>query len=98
MAKQILIKPIITEKAEDLSENKGQYTFIVAKNANKIEIRKAIEQQFSVTVNSVNTINMPSKRKNRNTRSGILKGTVSGYKKAIITLPEGEEIDFFGDI
>ena len=98
MAKKILIKPIITEKAENLSENLGQFTFIVAKKANKVEIRKAIEEKFSVTVNSVNTLNMPSKTKNRNTRSGVLKGSVSGYKKAIITLSEGETIDFFGDI
>jgi len=98
MAKKILIKPIITEKAENLSENKGQYTFVVNKKANKVEIRRAIEEQFSVSVNSVNTMIMPAKKKNRNTRSGILKGSVSSYKKAIITLTEGEEIDFFGDI
>jgi len=98
MAKKILIKPIITEKAENLSENRGQYTFVVNKKANKVEIRQAIEQRFSVSVNSVNTMIMPSKKKNRNTRSGILKGSVSSYKKAIITLAEGEEIDFFGDI
>ncbi len=98
MAKKILIKPIITEKAENLSENRGQYTFVVNKKANKVEIRQAIENQFNVSVDSVNTLIMPAKRKNRNTRSGILKGSVSSYKKAIITLSEGEEIDFFGDI
>ena len=98
MAKKILVKPIITEKAEILSENFGQYTFIVNKKANKVEIKKAIEEQFNVAVDSVNTINMPSKTKNRNTRSGILKGSVSAYKKAIVTLSEGETIDFFGDI
>ena len=98
MAKKILVKPIITEKAENLSENFGQYTFIVNKKANKVEIKKAIEEQFNVAVDKVNTINMPSKTKNRNTRSGILKGSVSAYKKAIVTLSEGETIDFFGDI
>ena len=98
MAKKILVKPIITEKAENLSENRGQYTFVVNKKANKVEIRQAIESQFNVSVDSVNTMIMPAKRKNRNTRSGILKGSVSSYKKAIITLAEGEEIDFFGDI
>lgn len=98
MAKKILVKPVITEKAENLSENKGQYTFVVNKKANKVEIRRAIESQFNVSVSSVNTMIMPSKKKNRNTRSGILKGSVSSYKKAIITLAEGEEIDFFGDI
>jgi large subunit ribosomal protein L23 len=98
MAKNIIIKPIITEKAETLSENMGQYSFIVAKTANKVEIRKAVEKQFNVSVDSVNTINMPKKSKSRNTRSGVVKGSVSGYNKAIITLSEGENIDFFGDI
>lgn len=98
MAKKILVKPIITEKAEALSEGLGQFSFIVAKNANKIEIRKAVEAKFNVSVNSVNTINMPRKAKSRNTRSGVVKGSVSAYKKAIVTLSEGENIDFFGDI
>ena len=98
MAKKILVKPIITEKAEILSENLGQYSFIVNKKANKVEIRKAIEEAFGVNVESVNTINMPSKRKNRNTRSGILRGSISAYKKAVVTLSEGDTIDFFGDI
>jgi len=98
MAKQILIKPIITEKAESLSENLGQYTFIVNKAANKVEIKNAIEAAYSVSVDSVNTITMPSKKKNRNTRSGVLKGSIPSYKKAIIKVSEGEEIDFFGDI
>ncbi len=98
MAKTIIIKPIITEKAEILSESLNQYSFVVNKKCNKIEIKKAIEEMYSVNVSSVNTIVMPSKSKNRNTRSGILKGQVSSYKKAIITLAEGEEINFFGDI
>jgi len=98
MAKTILIKPIITEKAEILSEKLNQYSFVVDKKSNKIEIKKAVENMYSVNVSSVNTMLMPSKSKNRNTRSGILKGRVSSYKKAIITLAEGEEIDFFGDI
>ena len=98
MAKQILIKPIITEKAERLSEGLGQYTFIVNKAANKVEIKNAIEAAYSVTVDSVNTITMPSKKKSRNTRSGVTKGSIPSYKKAIIKVTEGEEIDFFGDI
>ena len=72
MAKNIIIKPIITEKAETLSENMGQYSFIVDKRANKVEIRKAVEKQFNVSVDSVNTINMPKKSKSRNTRSGVV--------------------------
>lgn len=98
MAKDILIKPIISEKAESLSESLGQYSFVVNKKANKIEIQKAIESLYNVNVASVNTLVMPAKAKSRNTRSGLIKGRVSSYKKAIVTLSEGEEIDFFGDI
>ncbi|HFC00526.1 MAG TPA: 50S ribosomal protein L23 [Phaeodactylibacter sp.] len=98
MAKKILVKPVITEKAEDLSENMGQYTFIVNRKANKVEIRKAIEEQFNVAITSVNTINMPAKAKSRNTRSGVLKGSVAAYKKAIVTLAEGETIDLYGEM
>lgn len=98
MAKEILIKPIISEKAELLSESKNQYSFIVNRNVNKIEVRNAVEALYNVNVASVNTMIMPAKAKNRNTRSGLIKGRVSSYKKAIITLADGEEIDFFGDI
>ena len=99
MAKQnILIRPIITEKAERLSEGLGQYSFVVDRRANKIEIGKAVEKMYEVTVESVNTMIMPGKSRTRNTRSGVQRGRVSPYKKAVVTLAEGEEIDFFGDI
>ncbi|MEZ5042270.1 MAG: 50S ribosomal protein L23 [Saprospiraceae bacterium] len=98
MAKTILVKPIITEKAEKLSDALNQYSFVVDRKANKIQIRKAVEEMYGVTVDAVNTMVMPSKSKNRTTRSGNVRGRVSSYKKAIITLTEGEEIDFFGDI
>jgi large subunit ribosomal protein L23 len=98
MAKTILIKPVITEKADLLTERRNQYTFVVNKKANKLEIKKAVENTYSVTVEAVNTLIMPAKEKTRMTRSGQLSGRVSAYKKAVVTLPEGEEIDFFGDI
>ncbi len=98
MAKTILIKPIISEKSELLSGDKSQYSFIVNKDANKIEIRKAVEKMYSVNVDSVNTMIMPKKSKMRNTKSGVQKGAKSSYKKAIVKLSAGEEIDFFGDI
>jgi large subunit ribosomal protein L23 len=98
MAKTILIKPLITEKSEMLSENLNQYSFIVDKKSNKIEIKKAVEEMYRVSVESVNTMVMPGKLKNRSTRSGLLRGRVSSYKKAVVKLSEGEEIDFFGDI
>lgn len=98
MNKQILIKPIISEKSELLSDGLSQYSFVVNKKANKIEIKKAVEKEFSVGVDSVNTMIVAPKAKNRNTRSGLIKGRTSAYKKAIITLKEGETIDFFGDL
>ena len=98
MAKQILVKPLITEKADLLTEDLNKYVFVVNKNANKVEVRNAVEKMYSVKVASVNTMIMPGKTKNRNTRSGVLRGTVSGFKKAVVTLKDGEEIDFFGDL
>lgn len=98
MAKDILIKPWITEKTERTSERLNQYTFIVNKKVNKIEIKKAVEEKYGVNVESVNTIIMPAKAKSRNTRSGILKGRKPSFKKAVVTLGAGEEIDFYGDV
>lgn len=89
---------MITEKSESLSEELVQYSFVVAKKANKIEIKSAVEQLYGVTVESVNTMIMPGKTKIRNTRSGLQKGKKSSFKKAIVRLSEGEEIDFFGDV
>jgi len=93
-----LIKPIITEKAEKLSEGLRQYSFVVDKAANKIEIRKAVEAMYGVNVESVNTVVMPGKFKSRTTKSGVLRGRRPSFKKAVITLSKGEEIDFFGNI
>ncbi len=96
--KNILIKPIITEKSESLSQKRNQYCFMVHKKANKIEIKKAVEAMFSVSVESVNTMIVPAKAKSRNTKSGILRGRKPSYKKAYVTLSSGEEIDFYGEI
>ncbi|MFK7932726.1 MAG: 50S ribosomal protein L23 [Saprospiraceae bacterium] len=95
---QILIKPIITEKSERLSEGLSQYSFVVNRRANKIEIKNAIADMYNVQVKSVNTMVMPGKTKSRNTRGGLSRGITASYKKAIITLEEGEEIDFFGEL
>jgi large subunit ribosomal protein L23 len=92
------LKPIITEKAETLSEKLGQYSFVVDRKANKLEIRKAIEKLFNVSVRSVNTMIVPGKERSRYSRNGVQKGTKSAYKKAIVTLTDGEKIDFFADI
>lgn len=97
MAKNILIKPVVSEKAELLSENQNHYTFVVMKTANKIEIRNAVEARYGVNVDRVNTAIMPGKAKNRSTKSGMLKGRVPAFKKAIVTLSEGETIDLYNE-
>lgn len=98
MSRTILIKPIITEKAEKISEDHNSYSFVVDRKANKIEIKKAVEAMYNVAVESVNTLVMPAKSKTRSSRSGVVEGRKPAFKKAIVTLGEGEEIDFFGDL
>ena len=99
----ILIKPIVTEKMTSLSgekfADKGfRYAFVVKKEANKIEIKNAIEKQYGVTVDSVNTMVNNGKIKSRNTRAGVVHGRVKRFKKAVVTLKKGETIDFFAGI
>ena len=92
---QILIRPILTEKILKLSEEQGKYAFVVARDANKIEIKRAVEKKFDVTVDSVRTINVRGKSKQMNTRRGITRGKRADWKKAIVTLRSGDSIDFF---
>ncbi|MHA7877642.1 MAG: 50S ribosomal protein L23 [Bacteroidota bacterium] len=93
----ILHRPLITEKVSSFNE-KGVYGFIVDKRANKVEIRKEVEKAYGVTVNSVNTIRYASTRRTRYTKSGITRGKQAAYKKALVTLKEGEVIDFYNNI
>ncbi|MEO0310431.1 MAG: hypothetical protein RIQ89_88 [Bacteroidota bacterium] len=93
-----LKRPIITEKATRLSEKTGKYSFVVAKEANKIEIKNAVEKMYNVTVEEVNTITMPAKIKTRYTTKGMTVGRKGGIKKAVITLKKGETIDFYSNI
>ena len=91
----VLVRPIITEKMLKLQETEGKYGFVVSLNANKIEIKSAIEKKFDVSVDSVSTIVVKGKAKQSNTRRGITKGKRPDWKKAIVTLREGDKIDFF---
>ncbi|NDV95039.1 50S ribosomal protein L23 [Dysgonomonas sp. 521] len=95
----ILIKPILTEKQTMISEKfPNRYGFRVAPSANKVEIKKAVEELYGVSVVSVNTIKYNGKLKSRYTKTGVIKGKTPAFKKAIITLKEGESIDFFSNI
>ena len=93
----VLKKPLVTEKVSALNE-KGRYGFIVDINANKVEIRKAVEKMYGVNVKSVNTINVMGKVKARYTKTGLQIGRRPNYKKAIVTLAEGEVIDFYSNV
>jgi large subunit ribosomal protein L23 len=95
MARDILIRPIITEKS-DKATNNGVYTFVVDRKTNKLQVAKAVEAMFNVSVSGVNTTVIPGKTKSRSTRSGVVKGVKPAYKKAFVTLQEGEKIDLFG--
>ncbi|PCJ84156.1 MAG: 50S ribosomal protein L23 [Flavobacteriales bacterium] len=94
----ILIKPVVTEKMSQQGEKLNRYGFIVDKNANKIQIKDAVEQAYSVQIEAVNTMNYGGKKRSRNTKSGIITGKTNAYKKAIVTLAEGDEIDFYANI
>ena len=95
---EILLKPIVTEKMTSQGDKFNRYGFIVAKNANKLQIKKAVEELYSVTVDSVNTMRYGGKVKTRNTKSGLLVGKTASMKKAVITLAEGNKIDFYSNI
>jgi large subunit ribosomal protein L23 len=94
----ILIKPIVTEKMERLTDKINQYGFVVDKRANKLQIKKAVEELYGVTVDSINTMRYGGKWKTRYTRAGYIVGRSSSFKKAIVTLKEGEKIDFYSNI
>ncbi len=95
LTEAILIKPILTEKMLALQESKSKYAFQVALQANKIEIKTAVERKFDVLVEKVHTIKVKGKSKRMNTRKGITRGNRADWKKAIVSLKEGYTIDFF---
>jgi large subunit ribosomal protein L23 len=94
----IIIKPIITEKMTAQAEKLNRYGFIVDKKADKLQIRKEVEDLYGVKVDSVNTIRYAGKRKSRYTKAGFVEGRTNAYKKAIVTLKEGQAIDFYSNI
>lgn len=93
----ILKSPLVTEKVSALNE-KGKYGFIVDVNANKVEIKQAVEKMYGVNVAKVNTMRVMGKQKVRYTKAGTLAGQKPNYKKAIVTLAQGEVIDFYSNV
>tara|TARA_B100000749_G_scaffold278512_1_gene269329 strand:+ start:1398 stop:1688 length:291 start_codon:yes stop_codon:yes gene_type:complete len=94
----ILIKPVITEKMTEQSETFNRFAFVVDRSANKIEIKKAVEETYDVTVESVRTMVCIGKKRTRGTKSGFISGRTKTYKKAIVSLSEGDTIDFYSNI
>ena len=95
---EILVKPLVTEKMTDQSERFNRYGFVVDRRASKPQIKKAIEELYDVTVESVNTMVYGGKVKSRYTKGGIITGKTVSYKKAVVTLAEGDSIDFYSNI
>ena len=94
----VIVKPVITEKMTDKGEKLNQFGFIVDGKANKIQIKSEVEDLYGVRVLSVNTMKYSGKSKSRYTKTGIISGKTKAFKKAIVTLAEGETIDFFSNI
>ena len=94
----VIIKPIITEKITKESEISNRFGFVVDKKANKVEIKRAVESAYGVSVVAVNTMNYRADRTVKYTKSGLISGKTNAYKKAVVQVKEGETIDFYNNI
>ena len=95
---EVLVKPILTEKANAQQEKLRRYAFKVDRRANKLEIKKAVEEFYAVNLVDVNTAVVPGKNKTRYTKAGFIQGMKGAYKKAMVTVAEGETIDLYSNI
>ena len=95
---EVLVKPILTEKANNQQEKLRRYAFKVSRKANKLEIKKAVEEFYGVSVVEVNTVVVPGKNKTKFTKAGFIQGVKPSYKKAYVTVAEGETIDLYANI
>lgn len=94
-----IVKPLVTEKMTATTDKfSNRFGFIVRPEANKLEIKKEVENLYNVTVVDVNTMNYAGKRKSRYTKSGVINGRTNAYKKAVVTLKDGDYIDFYSNI
>ena len=94
----VLVKPIVTEKSNSLSDKRRTYAFRVDRKANKLEVKKAVEDFYGVTVLEVNTVVVPAKAKSKFTKAGFISGRTPAYKKAYVKVAEGETIDLYSNI
>lgn len=94
----IMITPIVTEKANAISEKNNRYLFKVTPDANKFQIKDKVEKMYDVKVVAVSTMNFDGKKKMRYTKRGIQRGKTAAFKKAVVTIAEGQTIDFYSNI
>lgn len=95
---EIMIKPVVTERATAISEKLNRYTFRVSPEANKAQIKNLVQSLYGVKVVDVTTMNYDGKKKSRYTKAGLINGKVAAFKKALVTVAEGETIDFYSNI
>ena len=96
---KFIIKPLVTEKMTKITEKQeNRFGFVVRPEANKLQIKKEVEDTYNVTVVDVNTVRYAGKRSSRYTKAGLVRGQKNAFKKAIVTLKEGETIDFYSNI
>lgn len=95
---EVLVKPIVTEKSNKLTDTRRTYAFRVDRKANKLEVKKAVEDFYGVTVVDVNTVVVPAKAKSKFTKAGFISGRKPSYKKAYVKVAEGETIDLYSNI
>lgn len=95
---EIMIKPVVTEKATAMSEKLNRYTFRVSPEASKEQIKQLVQSLYSVKVVGINIANYNGKKKSRYTKTGLLRGKTAAFKKAFVTVAEGETIDFYSNI
>ena len=94
-----ILRPLVTEKMTNITDKRpNRYGFIVRPEANKLQIKEEVESLYNVTVVEVNTLRYAGKRSQRYTKAGLIKGQKAAFKKAIVTLKEGETIDFYSNI
>lgn len=93
-----IIKPLVTEEMTSLGEKQNKFGFIVRPDANKLQIKAEVEAMYNVTVTAVNTMNYAGKNKSRYTKAGLVRGRSNAFKKAVVTLKEGDTIDFYSNI
>jgi len=93
----LILKPIVTEKMSAQTDSLNRYAFVVSKSANKIDIKKSVENLYQVKVKSVRTMNYYGKIKSRSTKGGVIKGKKNSFKKAIVELVDGNNIDFYSN-